>query len=193
MGTTKVPPNKIVFGVPSLCVSCHSCEIACQLAHSDAANIHAAAPADGLVSRVAIVRVAGGLNVPMHCRQCEDAPCARVCPTGAMHQNDNNGSVWVDEDVCIGCKMCTMVCPFGAVQVVTKPGAGPTHMGVAVKCDLCTDWREKNGKVVPACVSACPNKALRFMDIAAYRVAKLQSAAVDVASVNEKIDVRVAG
>jgi Fe-S-cluster-containing hydrogenase component 2 len=47
-----------------------------------------------------------------------------------------------------------IVCPFGAIRVV------PTEIGgrekkAAIKCDLCTDRAEG-----PACVAACPTRAL---------------------------------
>ncbi|MDI5303859.1 hypothetical protein MJN76_31750, partial [Salmonella enterica subsp. enterica serovar Anatum] len=38
------------------------------------------------------------------CHHCEDAPCARSCPNGAIaHIND---SVQVNAQKCIGCKSC---------------------------------------------------------------------------------------
>ena len=178
-----VPPNKMVFGDPNLCVGCHSCEVACALAHSAAANVHEAASMSGLVARVEVVRV-GAVNVPMQCRQCENAPCARVCPVGAMRQNDGQGAVWVDEEACIGCKMCTVACPFGAVQVVTRPAGGPTNGGVAVKCDLCVEWRARKGESRTACEAACPTRAISFVNIEDYRTARVDRAAASVALTN---------
>lgn len=51
--------------------------------------------------------------LPTLCDQCENAPCIRVSPTGASYR-DNEGVVRVDEDKCIGCKMCVNACPYDA-------------------------------------------------------------------------------
>ena len=55
------------------------------------------------------------------------------------------------EDACIGCWSCVMACPYGAVQRNLKAKK-------ANKCDLCPE-REN-----PACVDACPNRALVYKE-----------------------------
>jgi Fe-S-cluster-containing hydrogenase component 2 len=50
--------------------------------------------------------------------------------------------------------MCMMVCPFGAIRVALAEVAG-REKRAAFKCDLCVD--RPSG---PACVEACPTKAL---------------------------------
>jgi Fe-S-cluster-containing hydrogenase component 2 len=47
-----------------------------------------------------------------------------------------------------------MVCPFGAIRVETVKIDGRDKRA-AIKCDLCIDRPEG-----PACVDACPTKAL---------------------------------
>jgi len=47
-----------------------------------------------------------------------------------------------------------MVCPFGAIHVATTEIAG-REKKAAIKCDLCVDRPDG-----PACVDACPTKAL---------------------------------
>lgn len=42
--------------------------------------------------------------VRVSCQQCQDAPCVRVCPTGAAHRDPNTGIVTMDPDRCVGCK-----------------------------------------------------------------------------------------
>ena len=91
------------------------------------------------------------------CRQCEDAPCANVCPNGAISRD--KGFVHVMQERCIGCKTCVVACPYGAMEVVVRPvirnsGAGlnvRADKAEANKCDLC-NHREDG----PACMAACP-------------------------------------
>jgi Fe-S-cluster-containing hydrogenase component 2 len=47
-----------------------------------------------------------------------------------------------------------MVCPFGAIHVATTEMAG-REKRAAFKCDLCIDR-----PAGPACIEACPTKAL---------------------------------
>ncbi|VEB55170.1 electron transport protein HydN [Salmonella enterica subsp. enterica] len=50
------------------------------------------------------IHVIKGVNVSTAtlCRQCEDAPCANVCPNGAISRD--KGFVHVMQERCIGCK-----------------------------------------------------------------------------------------
>jgi Fe-S-cluster-containing dehydrogenase component len=61
----------------------------------------------------------------------------------------------MDEERCIGCKMCVQACPFGVITVSVN---GTT----VLKCDLCAERLAKGEQ--PACVYACPTKALTFDD-----------------------------
>ena len=97
--------------------------------------------------------------------QCEDAPCARVCPVGAIRLNRETGAYEVDEDRCLGCKMCSLVCPFSAV-------VPDRYTGKAVKCDLCKGY--------PACAAVCAPDALRFEEDIHARVAQRREAAAQI-------------
>jgi len=46
-------------------------------------------------------------------QQCRNAPCTKVCPTGATW-TEPDGIVVVDYDWCIGCRYCMAACPYGA-------------------------------------------------------------------------------
>lgn len=46
------------------------------------------------------------------CQHCSNAPCVKVCPTGARHRR-GDGLVLTDYDVCFGCRYCQVACPYG--------------------------------------------------------------------------------
>ncbi len=132
--------------------------------------------------------------MPVQCRECEDAPCAVVCPVKAIVSKD--GAIQLNEALCIGCKMCGLACPFGVIfpggtplptygfnigqySYINNPYQSESmhlremnqqdvlsllawHVGqknVAIKCDLC--FFDPEG---PACIRACPHKALSLID-----------------------------
>jgi Fe-S-cluster-containing dehydrogenase component len=106
----------------------------------------------------------GGRTVhfPRSCLHCETPACVTVCPTGASYKRTSDGIVLVDEDKCIGCKLCSWACPYGAREL-------DTDVGVMKKCTLCVD-RIYNDNIapedrVPACVAACPTSARHFGDL----------------------------
>ena len=144
----------VVFVDAEKCLACRSCELACAVAHSGSGSLSEAIRETPLPRPRVGVEGIGDISIPLQCRHCEDAPCARVCPTGAIEKSGGGAPVAVREELCIGCKFCVLVCPFGVI--------GIGHRGrAAVKCDLCAE-RLKEGKE-PACVGACPTKALRFV------------------------------
>jgi Fe-S-cluster-containing hydrogenase component 2 len=143
---------------PERCLGCHTCELACAAAHTEAGTIIGAVLAgERLHPRNNVVQVkadpnGGIVKLSTQCRQCEDAPCVRVCPTGATYRTETYTAV--DQRLCIACRLCMMVCPFGAIHVASTEVAG-REKRAAFKCDLCVD--RPGG---PACVEACPTKAL---------------------------------
>lgn len=63
------------------------------------------------------VRSVGGMErgfVVIVCRACEDPPCARVCPTGALEKRKGGGVIFRSSK-CNGCPYCASACPLGAV------------------------------------------------------------------------------
>ncbi len=89
----------------------------------------------------------------MSCNHCDDPSCTKVCPTGAMHKDEETGLVSVDSDKCVGCGYCHMACPYNAPIVDREKG----H---SVKCDGCAERVAAGEK--PVCVEACPARALDF-------------------------------
>ena len=159
-----------------ICVGCHACAVNCKEWN---ASGHAApltdinaysAKQDGVwFNRIHAFEVepdGGGTGMTVHfprsCLHCEDAACVTVCPTGASYKRSEDGIVLVDEDKCIGCKLCSWACPFGAREF-------DQNEGVMKKCTLCVDkiYNENLEEVdrVPACVSTCPVSARHFGDL----------------------------
>lgn len=137
---------------PEKCMGCRSCEIACAIEHSSSKSIFGAILEKPTPKPRVKVIVADFFNVPVRCQHCEDAPCMKVCPTGAI-QKSEEGFVILDANKCIGCLMCVMDCPFGHPKYEAE-------YKVVLKCDSCIE-RVREGKE-PACVEACPTGALRF-------------------------------
>jgi len=133
-------------------MACRACELACALAHADSDDLYEALFEQGEKPRI-YIEGAGGLAVPLQCRHCEDAPCVRVCPSGALSRPNEHGPVLIRQEKCIGCEYCVQACPFGVIRV-------SADRRVVVKCDLCAE-RQAEG-LEPACVGACPVGALAF-------------------------------
>jgi carbon-monoxide dehydrogenase iron sulfur subunit len=137
------------------CLACKGCVIACALAHSQSKVLELAIAESPRPQPRVSVEATGESAVPMQCRHCEDAPCIAVCPTGAINRHGPEDPVLINQDLCIGCKFCLAVCPFGVISLAVDGRA-------MVKCDLCIE-RTKAGQE-PACVEACPTKALKLAD-----------------------------
>ncbi|SFM74520.1 sulfate reduction electron transfer complex DsrMKJOP subunit DsrO [Thermodesulforhabdus norvegica] len=106
------------------------------------------------------------------CNHCANPPCVQVCPTKATFQRED-GIVMMDHHRCIGCRYCMAGCPFGARSFNWRDPRPyikqlnydfPTRRrGVVEKCTFCPE-RLAVG-LQPACVEACPAKALIFGDL----------------------------
>ncbi|WP_419783523.1 4Fe-4S dicluster domain-containing protein [Maridesulfovibrio sp.] len=142
--------NTFVLAVPSRCIGCRACEIACVDAHMNSDMAQAMEQGQPFSPRLSVIRESG-VTAPIQCRQCEDAPCVKACPAGAIRCDGR--SVAIDAELCFGCKACLAACPFGAMQVGLVNLEKETP--VAYKCDLCSGHRAD-----PACVSVCPAGAL---------------------------------
>jgi carbon-monoxide dehydrogenase iron sulfur subunit len=149
------------------CMACKACEIECAVAHSQSKRLtEALAEAVRPAPRVQVV-AAGNHAVALQCQHCEDAPCIAVCPSGALAK-DEAGAVILDGDRCVGCKACVVVCPFGSITV--------TRRGDLAKCDLCLE-RRGVGRA-PACIVACPTRAIRLVPAEEVATERRRAAAV---------------
>lgn len=122
------------------CTSCLQCEMACAVEH------------DGLFapgySRIKVFEFEHGKrNIPYTCTQCEEAWCLHACPTDAITINHELGTKQVNDDLCVGCKVCTIACPYGTINYNTRTGK-------VAKCDLC------GGD--PKCAEICPTGAIEY-------------------------------
>ncbi len=134
------------------CVGCRACQVACK----DKNNLDL-----GTILRNAKTYEVGTFpkvktfSYAATCNHCENPACVAVCPVGAMYKAED-GTVQHDEALCIGCQACVNACPYGVPQYVEAKQK-------STKCDSCAYLRAKGMK--PACVDACPSRALDFGDI----------------------------
>ncbi len=131
------------------CVGCGACVLACRMENQlpGAISWRRILPLNPARSPIGPT-----YHLSLACHHCEAPPCADACPTGALEKRPD-GVVLLHAQRCIGCRFCEMACPFGAP-------AYDAVAGVMTKCHLCAP-RLKEG-LEPACVAACPTRALRF-------------------------------
>ena len=134
------------------CFGCHACEVSCK-AENDV-------PLGNYIRQTFYQDVGeypqvARLFMPMSCQHCEDAPCIKACPCGALHK-EAGGTVAIDYNTCCGHGTCVEVCPYGAIYL--DPVAKQ-----AVKCHNC--YHRGEAGMEPACVPTCPSEALYFGDL----------------------------
>jgi carbon-monoxide dehydrogenase iron sulfur subunit len=140
---------KEIFVRLDRCMGCHSCELACAVSHSGSGSLYGALGEKPLPRpRIYVECVSSKIPVPIVCRHCEDAPCMHACIAGAIGRTEE-GVVMTSSDKCIGCWTCVMVCPYGVIGRQLEE-----HK--AYRCDRCP------GRSIPACVEACPTRALVY-------------------------------
>jgi anaerobic dimethyl sulfoxide reductase subunit B (iron-sulfur subunit) len=145
------PGSQIGFFVDAAkCINCKTCEIACKDFNDSPVG-----------RRFRKVRSFEGgefpavfaYNLSMSCNHCEDPACVGGCPAGAYSKRIEDGIVVHDPEKCIGCRYCTWLCPYGAPQYDAREGR-------VRKCNLCL------GEATPACVAACPMRAIEVAPLA---------------------------
>ena len=161
------------------CFGCHSCAIACKVANN--------MPKGMVYSPVKIVggqqrdTAAGTFPecemsyLPFQCQHCANPACLQVCPTGATQKRED-GIVWVDSELCIGCESCIKACPYEGVRTLISDEASyyldvvvgefdaPAHKaGTVEKCTFCYNLIDRGE--VPACMQLCPGRARYWGDL----------------------------
>jgi len=103
------------------------------------------------------VEKAGSMHFqPGNCMHCDNPTCVQACPTSATYKDEKDGTVKVNEKLCVGCGSCIPACPYGARY--RHP-----EKKIVDKCDFC-EQRRVRGEL-PACVVTCPTKARAFGDL----------------------------
>ena len=157
-----------------LCIGCQACVIGCKVENGTPRNIHWMR----VLEKEEKHEFSNGKRTfaPVRCNHCEDAPCLRACPTGAITKRAD-GIVWINQDVCIGTTACMTACPYGAISRwdggdgyykgkltrFEEVKLSKFKKGTAQKCHFCYH-RIDEGRA-PACVESCPTQALNFGDL----------------------------
>ncbi len=162
------------FTDTSVCIGCKACEVACKewnqlsgnapafLADSfdntgqlDAQNWRHVKFIESDAHLTATTTIGDGqawLMMSDVCKHCQHASCLEVCPTNAIVRTEFD-TVFIQQDVCNGCRNCISACPYGVIGYSEQTGT--VH-----KCTLCYD-RLQN-EMTPACAKACPTQSIQF-------------------------------
>ena len=141
------------------CVGCLGCIVACKTVN----DVRVGSFRNKVLRQGPFPREEGGnwpdidmYFLPVSCQHCASPECVTVCPTGASHINEEDGTVQIDRDQCIGCGACLSACPYGCRYV-------DVDTSVAEKCDLCASITFEGG--LPQCVSQCGGMARWYGDL----------------------------
>ena len=125
----------------------------------------------------------------LHCDSPHYPPCTFVCPVNATQRDEETGLVNHIPVRCIGCRYCISACSYHAryfnwwdpkwpepMEEMLSPHVSTRMRGVVEKCTMCVHRLQRakdrafmegrrelhEGEYVPACVEACPAKAMSF-------------------------------
>ena len=175
------------------CFGCQACAAACKVANNLPASlvyntVYTKTDKDYSTFGTAVSQGAmandtpGGIYpnctlsfLPVQCQHCANPSCMEVCPTGATQKRED-GIVWVDSELCIGCESCIKACPYEGVRsliegdpkyyldVVVGEFDAPDHdPGTVEKCTLCKNLIDRGEE--PACMQLCPGRARYWGDL----------------------------
>jgi len=95
-------------------------------------------------------------HVTTACHHCIEPACLDGCPVNAYEKDPITGIVRHLDDQCIGCQYCILKCPYDVPRYSKSKG-------IVRKCDMCQD--RLAASEAPACVQACPTRAIRIRTV----------------------------
>lgn len=159
------------------CIGCNACVVACKQENTLPDGVFFTRT---LSEEYGVYPLVNRVYIPTLCNHCEDAPCEKVCPSGATYTRVD-GIVMVDQDKCIGCGSCAVACPYdqrtkleqkkfddglfgeGTLTPFEQSGYSRWTPGTVTKCDFCSG--RVDAGLDPACVVTCPTDARIFGDL----------------------------
>lgn len=184
-GSHHTPSGKHRWGMVidlSKCIGCQYCVYACQAVNDVPDDMR------WNVYHPDVTESGNAFHMTRPCLHCQDAPCTAVCPVQATYVRED-GIVFMDYDICIGCRYCQVACPYGARTFNWKARDGASGYqadwgsaeverrprGVVEKCTFCVHRIDRgvpqglipgiDRAATPACVNICPVEARIFGDL----------------------------
>jgi anaerobic dimethyl sulfoxide reductase subunit B (iron-sulfur subunit) len=153
-------PQLAFFVNSDACSGCKTCQVACKDHHDLAAGVHwrrvfEVTAGSWRPSGDAWTTSVVAYNLSVACHHCADPVCGRQCSVDAIWKRPD-GIVLIDQSRCNQCNKCRADCPYEAIRY----DAAANRVG---KCDFCVDLVDAGQP--PACVAACPNRALEFGEL----------------------------
>lgn len=173
------------------CIGCHACTVACKAENFIPPGIFWNRVMDMELGKYPQVK---RVLIPRLCMHCKEPSCVFVCPTNASYKRPD-GIVMVDQDKCIGCKLCITACPYDARTInwerrfyfpqMATPyerfsdalrAPDQRHsLGVTEKCTFCVHRIDRglalglnpgvDRAATPTCVNVCVTSARYFGDL----------------------------
>jgi anaerobic dimethyl sulfoxide reductase subunit B (iron-sulfur subunit) len=153
--------SQLAFFVNSdACSGCKTCQVACKDRHDLPAGVHwrrvyEVAAGAWQRSGDAWAHTVSAYHLSVACHHCADPVCGKQCSVEAIWKRPD-GIVLIDQARCVKCNKCRADCPYDAIRYEGSTNA-------VSKCDFCVDDLEAGRP--PACVAACPNRALDWGEL----------------------------
>lgn len=143
------------------CFGCGACTVACTQTNAPELMLHEDKGWHAMPSNIRRVEL-NNRDKPalllVQCQHCDNAPCVKTCPFGAMYNDAATGLVKLDEKRCIGCSYCVAACPYNVRWKHPINGLPMKCMGKACEQKVAAGQ-------APSCVAVCPVDARAFGDM----------------------------